>query len=337
MTKEYQLITNIIKEKEFSTNNINWKLFLQLCVKHGVLQYIYHELKEKNNLNKFPKQIRQILKKRLENIIHRNLDIEIKTNQILKQLLKITKDIIILKGPAIAKLYYPHLGLREYVDIDLLVKKKDMDKLIKFFKKQDFNINHHNIHPYDNTAKKQGYPSFDIITSPASFYLAKTLDMNQEMWWKDCRKIELFNLNVKALSLYNQLLFLIYHTAKHKFQDEAKLKWYLDIKKIFEKKEINKDKLKTKLKKHGIFNIACMLFTIMNKEVDFKNPYKKIKPKNKSFLFLLDKKSFIIKFIFYGLFPPKKYLNYKYRSNNMIINYTKFLMQRIKNFGNYYI
>jgi len=175
----------------------------------------------------------------------------IKTNIfMISELLKIVKLLqknnihtISFKGPSLAQVAYHDITARQFVDLDLLLDKKDIKKAISILIENDYI-------PEDN---------LEYIMKKESIFHDITLQKNGvdfELHWRlfsnefqvDFQKINMQNYlqqvtinGSNIFSLDNELLliYLSIHGVKHNWE---RLAWLLDIAKIIQNNDINWNK-----------------------------------------------------------------------------------------------
>jgi len=126
--KDRDRLNELLKDK------LDWNYILEFSRIQGVSPILYKTLKNlnfrKNILKEFEKDYIQT---KSNNIIkYRELE------KILKIFKKEKIEVILLKGIYLAKYVYQDIGLRPMSDIDLLVKRKDLERCEKVLRKKDY-------------------------------------------------------------------------------------------------------------------------------------------------------------------------------------------------------
>ena len=121
--------------QKLSSKNLDWDSLAIKAAKHGVQPLIYYSLKNNALDNLIPNNIFEIFKKDYyTNAVRNSLILED-----LYQLYSIVKEPVIpLKGVDLIQNLYPSIALRSMCDIDILVKKKNAEKIWKMLLKKGY-------------------------------------------------------------------------------------------------------------------------------------------------------------------------------------------------------
>jgi len=214
---------NIIKIKD-------WNQFINLAYSHGVLPLVNRALKKYDSL--IPKKI-------LKKIQYLNMQI-VKQNMLMTaELIKVIKlleindiKVIPFKGPVLSKLAYGDITLRQYVDLDILVEKKELNRIVEILKNTIY-------------SKLKSETDFEHMFFDLShdFSLLSHNNIKFEFHWRLLNDNFLTNLNYidilkKPISIklhnyefttFSKEIYLVYlsvHGTKHNWE---RLEWLLDI------------------------------------------------------------------------------------------------------------
>ncbi len=114
-----------------SRRSIDWKLFTDAALWHGLAPLAYNGLKNCQDRNGVPAEYFEKLKSiYLENLV-RNTIIFAEFEKIAGVLGKSNIPIVALKGAGFAKMIYKDIGLRPMSDIDILIKLENLGKTIQ--------------------------------------------------------------------------------------------------------------------------------------------------------------------------------------------------------------
>jgi hypothetical protein len=120
-------------------HELDWDWVQRLAGRHAVLPLLYQQL-QATGWETVPQAVRDRLKQHFLRNTSRNLFL---TNRLL-QLLELFRahDIpaIPYKGPVLTALAYGHLGLREFCDLDFLIKKEDLSRASRLLLARDYRI-----------------------------------------------------------------------------------------------------------------------------------------------------------------------------------------------------
>lgn len=141
--------------------NLDWGRILEKAEQLGIAPLIYSALKKVTDSNQIPKEIMEQLQASCARNTIRNMDLYRKLKEILVTFSQEEIPVIVLKGAALAELVYQNIALRPMADLDLLVKKEDLDAAEHLLLKLDyvpyepsfrprewFPDHHHHLAPY---------------------------------------------------------------------------------------------------------------------------------------------------------------------------------------------
>jgi hypothetical protein len=212
---------------------IDWAYLIQTSHRHGLLPILYKVLKT-NYSEKVPEEILDQLKDHFRNNALRNLFLTGELFNILDFFETNQIPAISFKGPVLATLAYGDLTLREFDDLDILVRKKDVLKAKTLLISKGYQ-------PALNLTNIQ---EVTYLRSDCEFYFNRKIDRVQiEIHWEIAPKCFSFPIDTKIL--WNRLkpvpiagheiltflpedllLILCVHGSKHRWEQ---LKWILDI------------------------------------------------------------------------------------------------------------
>lgn len=237
-----------------SLEGLNWPYILEKAKIHGVAPLIYNSIKKlpsQISNSHIPAEILEQLEKIYTYTAFHNMIY-------LDELQKITKDVencdikmIVLKGPMLAKNVYNNIALRPFIDIDILIKNTDLDKMEAILgsmgyasENKDFYKNYHFHLPFIKIGK---IPiQIELHWSFVDNFILQKIDM--DTIWKETNDYELPHKT--------NLLYLLLHIEKHAFLNKViydkenprdwiftnplgnQLLWYMDIYKLINKYNI---------------------------------------------------------------------------------------------------
>lgn len=228
----------LIKEK--ITTIKNWDDFISLSYSHGVFPLVYHALKEYKDI------LPQDLFLKLKSI---NMDISKYNMLMTSELIKVMKlleendiEAISFKGPTLSQSAYGDITLRQYVDLDILIKEEDLEKTYEILEINDL----------ISTIEKE-YVNNKLFLEKNSdiTFINKKNGINIEIHWKLFRNKFLSNLNNKNffdekykikvnnydINIFYPEILLVYlcmHGSKHKWE---RIEWITDINKLLIKEQ----------------------------------------------------------------------------------------------------
>lgn len=209
----------------------DWDNFIELSYKHGVFPLVYNTIK--NFQESIPKDIFRKMK-------FINMDI-VKQNMLMtSELLKVTKlleenDIkaISFKGPVLSQMAYGDITLRQYVDLDILVVLKDINKVGKLLLKENYKEvfdleEYQKENLVDIVHDRSFLNKINNVLIEAHWTLSSAeffLDL-EKLNYFDSQKYKLKNSEINILSNEIHFIYLCIHGYKHIWE---RLEWLVDI------------------------------------------------------------------------------------------------------------
>ncbi len=219
----YDTLISILKGKV--TNEIPEKELFEISIKEGVNNYVRFILKKSGISSElFEFEYSRSKKKHRKNLMF---------------LKKIPGEFILIKGMAIAQMYYGDITARHPGDIDILVPQEDYQKFIDFF----LSLNMHEV-KLSGIKKRIGHSrqfiSEDGISCGLHMYLCDRLFA--DITFKDVksRKVELKLNKDRVVVKTLQDDWTIINLSLHLFQHAFPFRIFLDLKNVLNKLEKEK-------------------------------------------------------------------------------------------------
>lgn len=194
----------------------------------GISPQVYFLLKQKGKIEQTPQFFQDYLKQKYTEKLFQNIFIKNQTEQILDRFEKNRIDVIPLKGVTFAEKYFGNIGARPTSDIDLLVKKADIEKAIECIKllgftKEEAPIPNHFHYNFSKQVHNSPFPltveiHWDILSED-------TAEFNIEEFWSQAHPIKTFKY-VKEFSDYHTFYMICLHGWRHNL---ISLKYFIDI------------------------------------------------------------------------------------------------------------
>jgi len=226
---EILFITNYLKD-----NKLSYQQIVQLAYKHGIFPIVYKTIK---SLASFDKELLDTsVKFRLHyfRISKRNMLMSVELINITRLLNHHKINTLSFKGPALSQIAYGDITLRQYADIDILIRKEDRLNMINILEKEGYIPE---IVLRDST-KETFFNAVNVI----AFYnksigirieihwelLSKNYAINwdENILWSNNRSIQINNNKIDILSIELHLLYICVHSAKHLYE---RIEWICDI------------------------------------------------------------------------------------------------------------
>jgi hypothetical protein len=143
-----------------------------------------------------------------------------------------------LKGAVLAHTLYPDPALREFSDIDILVRKEDLSRAKQVLSSLGFQLTRSNLTGGQETAFRwRGYAYFflrptDGLVVDLHWKLAPTYVLTAipvETLWDQTRSCRIGEMELRSFSPEVTLLLLCFHGAKHGPVPWPRLKWLCDV------------------------------------------------------------------------------------------------------------
>ena len=214
-----------------TSQNIDWNELLQIARRHGVLPLLYWQLKDICPKVVPPNVLAQ-LQENFSTNAKKNLALTAELLKIIKLFQQNGIPIIPFKGSILAISVYKSLGLREFVDLDILVPEQFVLESSKLLKLQgyepDFNISDTQIIDYAKVNNEQMYWHEDKQVTVDLHWelLPKRFSSDSTIAWSSKEQVYLGSTAVQSISAETLLLFLCAHGTKHNW---SPLKFLIDI------------------------------------------------------------------------------------------------------------
>ena len=213
---------------EIATRNVDWQLFLQLATSHGVRPLVYRTL-HTVCWDVLPEATRQELNDFYLTNSARNRFLAGELVHILRLFEAEQILAVPFKGPVLAARLYGSLELREFVDLDFLIRERDIPKAKKILSKQGYQPN------FTGTAIIPD--SDEVVLSCSSTGIMVELHWEflprrfvpvlcAEDVWNSIEPSVLWDRQIWSFSAQDMFLFLAVHGGKHSW---SMLKWLCDI------------------------------------------------------------------------------------------------------------
>ena len=116
----------------------NWSALLKAAVQHRIVPLLNQSL-EQACPHLVPEQIQQFLQRNCQINTLKNLFLDNKLKEVLSWFQSEQVPVVAYKGPVLAQLAYPSLSLRQFTDLDLLVRPQDFEQSRQILKRQGLN------------------------------------------------------------------------------------------------------------------------------------------------------------------------------------------------------
>jgi hypothetical protein len=219
--------------------DIDWNyLFKQAC-QQGVFLLLYQNLL-KYYPQSIPKNIQPQLQAYSQIKTTRNLFLSKKLCQIIKLFKNNNIKVIPFKGAVLAASAYRDLTLKEFCDIDLIIKQEDFSRVKDILTSQDYQPRNQQQLWGQVFTNKDDSIHIDIHWQLAPSCFPYRVDFEQ--LWQRCETVSILNQQVTNFSAEDSLLILCLQIVKDAHYRQEKLKQVYDIAQL-----INNSKLDWKV------------------------------------------------------------------------------------------
>lgn len=247
-----------------NTERLMLNALIALANQHGILPLVYKTLKQFQSESAFTHhELLPAFKQQYLNIARRNMLMSAELIRIMKLLEENNIEALAFKGPALSQMTYGDITLRQYVDLDVLVKKEDIyrvDALLKdlgyqraialtdkqeklwLVHKHDFGLYHpkNGVHfEMHWSLQDEDYP----------------VQMNQDPLWEDPQTIKLDQHEIKTFPNEALLLYLCIHGSTHLWE---RIEWIKDIDLLIRKQTIDWEKMAKATKDSNVETILYL-------------------------------------------------------------------------------
>ncbi|MEA1954190.1 MAG: nucleotidyltransferase family protein [Campylobacterota bacterium] len=239
--------------------NISISHIIQLAYKHGIVPLVYKTIKQLFHTKNSSLNIDNFLLKlqsHYKTISQRNMLMSAELIYLIKLFAKHNIDALAFKGPTLAQMAYGDITLRQFGDLDILIKKEDIDKIDILFKKSGYQ----HLLPLTSVqtsvrlkyAKDLSFihPSKGIHLEMHWAFLNQNypIQMDLENFWLETQEVKLNGNTMLTFSNENLLVYLAIHGSKHLWE---RIIWLKDIDLFIQRNEINWGKLINKVSETG--------------------------------------------------------------------------------------
>jgi hypothetical protein len=221
-----------------TANTLQHKQLINLAYQHAVLPLLYRRLKDFVPTH----PLVDILKPYYTHNTQKNIAMGLELLDISTLLESQGMEVLSFKGLALSCMMYEDMSLRQFGDLDLLIRTKDREKMLILLKKHDYTP--------EITLKNQTKKTFFDAVNVLGFYApSKTLieihwkllsknyaiSWNEDRLWQSPQTVTIHHKNIKTLDTTTTLLYLCVHGSKHLF---SRLSWLCDIDRTLHKNDI---------------------------------------------------------------------------------------------------
>jgi hypothetical protein len=217
-------------------DTVDWEALLQLADRHGLLAFLQRFLDEQAPVETPPgvlARLRELVRLRTrENLRHTASLIALAPAMEAAGI-----DTMAYKGPVLSARLHGNPTLRDYDDLDLLVRERDVKKATRFLEARGFRPWFELKPDQEGRLGDSQYArhfgnaetgvAVDLHWGFAQPYLSRGLD--EATIWGDSQEVPLGPVRLRTLADSLLLLVLCVHGSKHEPQPWHRLKWIVDV------------------------------------------------------------------------------------------------------------
>ncbi len=204
----------------------NWPEFTE----NELSLFVYYQLKKLSLLDSIPPPINRKLENRFMSTAALNIVHLENLAQLAKKLSQQKVSLMILKGAALCDTIYPHIGLRTFCDLDILIHKKNIQKVMGVLTQLDYSISHthaqHHFSAYQESNHSLPLEVHWDLVNEASPFQKYAFQLCLEKFWQDAMSFEFRETEALWLSPEHQLIYLSVHMLKEGYSNR---KWLVDL------------------------------------------------------------------------------------------------------------
>ena len=222
---------------------------------HGITPQLYKTL---SNYSPTPTELMQPLEKRYKHIVQANLLLTAHLVTIIKTLETENYNYLAIKGPTLAQELYGNISMRQYSDIDLFIKQKDIVMISELLMTLGFKpvlplslLSRRKFLELDNDFSFKHVKNNALLELHWNLFpLRHKIPLDFKELHSTSKTIQLQNRKLRTLSTEDNLLYLSLHGAKHIFE---RYEWVYDLHTLIENNtDLNLEKIYRKARKKGI-------------------------------------------------------------------------------------
>ena len=226
---------------------VDWGSALAGAERHGLKPLLHRHL---SSVPAVPRPVLVELWAAYEQGVRRNRAMAIELARILDALESTGIPALPYKGPSLACQAYGDVGMRDFCDLDILLRPRDLRRAASILE----SLGYEPAYPLTATAARA------LVRSPAQYHLVyrgptavvelhwKTdpdfpVERDDDAWWEALPRIDLLGSRVRAFALPDLLLVLCLHGSKHRWEA---LGWLTDIAEVLRRAEFDAPALAVK-------------------------------------------------------------------------------------------
>lgn len=213
---------------------LDWQRVFAIAQRNAVLALVASNL-QRDFANLLPAEINRKCQETVANQARHNFFYTQKLLQITELLESNRISVLSFKGPTLALRAYKNLGLRQFGDLDILIRQKDVQAALQILQANGYKLvggksAQHVSNGFASRTKDIGLISADervrleLHWKLSGSHFALPIQMNS--LWSNCETAMIGGKTVKTLPFNDLLIYLCLHGARHGWE---RLGWICDI------------------------------------------------------------------------------------------------------------
>jgi hypothetical protein len=214
----------------------DWDAFAVLVIKRGVAGFVVKKLPLLKNKNRIPNEVFSLIEQAYLRTVNRSVLLFGHFSNVVKALHDSDIEVVALKGVYLSEHLYTEIGLRQFSDIDILIRPDKTLKAVEILQTLGFRY-------------KEAIPVSDFIRQKSDFVHLPPMVLNGvsiELHVKLHRASEKYNVNVErvfatkipatingsdvfALDTLHQLIHIAVHAHKHFEEGNINFSSFMDL------------------------------------------------------------------------------------------------------------
>ncbi len=217
---------------ELLDHSLNWSLLIEQARAHRLFPLLYWHWKRSLRLD-FPAEIAEQLDGRFRANVARSLLLVRDLADIVEHLRRRGIPVVPFKGPALAESLYGNAALRECVDLDILIRRRDVPEAIRTLVSAGY-VGGKQLTPAQQNAFVATQYEYPFL-SPSGILVELqwrivpryfSLSLSEEQYWSRIQPLTVCGQEMNSLACEDLLLLLCFHGGKHGWE---KLIWLADV------------------------------------------------------------------------------------------------------------
>ncbi len=221
----------------------DWDYLINTIIDRGIGPLLYTKLSLLPNSSLIPEAVKINLQQAYYKTVSRSALLYEHFRKIAEAFVAQNIPLIGLKGIYLSEWLYQDIGLRQFSDIDLLVKEEDGEKCLAILEGIGYN-------PFTSSVKLSKFveAQFDMIHYPPMFLNGVSIELHIKLHsknqkyqvsvpalWKNAIPATIHGVNVQALNTSDLLIHLCLHLDKHFRTGHVQFTCFNDITNLLEK------------------------------------------------------------------------------------------------------